>query len=164
MPIFYTSRERAFYVNAGWRKYFYGGFLFKIWGSHPVLAGLKDYEKSLGTHIEILQHGKSVMIFPEGGIPKMLDVMGGTGKVMENKAARGGVIYLAEKTRAPIVPVAISGAYRIGLGDIFSRKRTVTIEVGKPIPKINNGDYSAQAQTILDEIKQTALKNKNARS
>src|SRR3989338_3964453 len=60
MPMFYTSREWSFYKNSGWRKYFYGGFLFKLWGAHRLHSGKQDYETTLQTHIELLIAGKSL--------------------------------------------------------------------------------------------------------
>ncbi|HEY4508626.1 MAG TPA: hypothetical protein VJJ55_03145, partial [Candidatus Paceibacterota bacterium] len=50
MPFFYTSREQSFYKMSGWRQFFYGGFLFKLWGSHPLRSGTGNYEESLTTH------------------------------------------------------------------------------------------------------------------
>ena len=65
-PMFYTSREKSFYVNSGWRKIFYGGIFFKACGSYPVLAGLHDYAKSLENQIRIVNAGGNLCIYPEG--------------------------------------------------------------------------------------------------
>lgn len=153
-PIFYTSRENKFYENSGWRKHFYGGWFFKIWGAHQVYSGLKDYEKSLKNHIELLKAGKNIMVFPEGRITRdgML------------QPARGGVGYLVEKTKCLVVPVAISGAFKMTLSDFIYRRRRVVLSFGNPISqdelniilKSNFGTddnaYRSMAEYILKKV------------
>lgn len=154
-PVFYTSRERSFYINSGWRKYLYGGLLFKLWGSHPVLAGINNYEKSLSTHIELLKMGRSVCIFPEGR--KTRD-----GKIGE---AKGGVAYMAWSAGVPIVPVAISGDFQLSGKDFFLRRRRIQVSFGQPIyvqgllsPKIKPtivgevDDFRIVASKIMDIV------------
>lgn len=121
MPMFYTSREQAFYKTSGWRQFFYGGFFFKLWGSHAVLTGKKNYEESLKTHIRILEDGKSVCIFPEGR--KTLDGTVG-------REAHGGVAYLAYRTGASVVPVRIKGVFNMTLIQFLLRNRTVEVIFG----------------------------------
>ncbi len=124
MPMFYTSREQAFYRQSGWRQILYGGFLFKLWGSHALHSGKKDYEVSLQTHIKILEKGRSICIFPDGKRLPESDI--GT-------IAHGGIGYLAWRTKAPIVPVRISGAYRITPADFFLRRRSVSVAFGRSL-------------------------------
>ena len=54
----------------GITRYAYGGLVFKIFGAYPATVGIKDYEKMLMHHINILCRGHSVCIFPEGGLSK----------------------------------------------------------------------------------------------
>lgn len=122
-PMFYTSREKSFYVNSSWRRTFYGGFLFRIWGAHSVTVGINNYEKSLKTHIGIVKDGGSVLIFPEGRKTRDGNL----------QIAKGGVAYLSYATRAPIVPVAISGAFRTSFIDFFLRRRKICVTFGMPI-------------------------------
>jgi len=122
-PVFYTSREKAFYQNSGWRQFFYGGLFFKLWGAYSVLVGLHNFEKSLAVHIRILENGGSVNIFPEG--KKTRD--GNLGE------AKGGVAYLAVMTGKPIIPVFVSGVLKITCWDFLLRRRKVTVSFGKPI-------------------------------
>lgn len=123
MPMFYTSREKDFYQNCGWRKIFYGGLFFKLWGAHSVKVGLMNYKLSLQTHIEIVNHGNTVLIFPEGS----------TTKDGYLKKGKGGIAYLSHITRAPIVPVYIKGLFGLNTKDWFSRRRRVKITFGQPI-------------------------------
>ncbi len=123
MPMFYPSRERSFYKRSSWRKAFYGGILFKVWGAHRVNSGQKNYEISLATHIDLLLSGHSIFIFPEG---KKTD----DGRIQN---AHGGVIYLSEKSGAPIIPVGITGAYKLDPKSVFFRRRKVEVSFGEPI-------------------------------
>lgn len=128
MPMFYVSRETAFYLRDGKREFslkqvFYGGNFFKLWGAYPVTVGLGDYELALKHHIKILNDGRSVCIFPEGKITR-------DGFVGEGKP---GVAYLLWRTGVPVIPVAIRGDYRITLRGFLSRKRTITVSYGAPI-------------------------------
>ncbi len=125
MPFFYTSREKSFYKNSGWRQLFYGGLFFKFWGAHPIRPGLKDYEKSLETHIRLVEEGKSVLIFPEG--KKTLD-----GSVHPEKA-RGGLGFMAQKTDKFVVPVYIEGVFNLSSKLFFSRKREIKVVFLKPL-------------------------------
>jgi 1-acyl-sn-glycerol-3-phosphate acyltransferase len=124
MPIFYTSRERAFYAASGWRQMFYGGFLFKLWGAHRLMSGRQDYELSLSTHIAILARGKSLLMFPDG-------------KRVEESAigsiAHGGVGYLGWRTKAVIIPVRISGACRVSPFRALLRRYQITVTFGEPM-------------------------------
>jgi len=149
-PIFYTSREKAFYVNAGWRQVFYGGMFFKAWGAYPVNTGLNDYDASLKHQIRILRDGGSVCIFPEGGVTK-----DGT-----MRPAKGGVAHLSYATKLPIVPVRLGGTYKISLGRLFTFRRKLSISFGKPIwsaaqaPQAPSYDVCKKlAQSVMEEIK-----------
>lgn len=124
-PMFYTSREWTFYKNSSWRRYFYGGFLFKLWGAHRLQSGKHNYEVSLQTHIKLLEAGKSLCMFPDGK------------QLPENEIgtrAHGGVGYLAWRTGALVVPTRITGVYRIGMRGFLSRKRACVVAFGNPFP------------------------------
>ncbi len=122
-PIFYITREKSFYDESGVRQFFYGGLLFKLFGGYPASIGLKNYEKSLATHIEILKSGYSLCVFPEG--QKTTD-----GKLRE---AKGGVAYLAWTANVPVIPVGISGDFKLSLKEFFLRKRNIRVSFGKPV-------------------------------
>ncbi len=128
MPMFYTSREQQFYKKSGWRQMLYGGLLFTLWGSHALHSGKRDYERSLQTHITILEKGRSVCIFPDGKRLPESEIC---------SIAHGGIGYLAWKTGAPIVPVRISGAYHTTPADFFLRKRSVSVSFGLPLSRVD---------------------------
>ena len=123
-PMFYVSREKTFYDTRKLLKHiFYGGLFFELWGAYETHVGLHNYEISLNPHIKILKGGHSLSIFPEG--KKSFDGIPHEGK--------GGVAFLSHITGAPIVPVAVSGAFKTRPRDFFSFKKHLTISFGKPI-------------------------------
>ncbi|MFA6552103.1 MAG: lysophospholipid acyltransferase family protein [Candidatus Paceibacterota bacterium] len=157
MPMFYTSRERAFYKNSGWLQRFYGGWFFKIWGAHPVNSGKKNYEISLSNHVEILKYGKSICVFPEG--KKTLD-----GSLQKG---RGGVAYISDKVGSVIIPVCISNIFKMSIKDFFSRRRNIVVSFGKPLYRkdifatnkiFSIDDYKIGTAVVMSKIAE--LKNR----
>lgn len=148
MPMFYVSRPKDFYKTSGWRQIFYGGTLFKFWGSHSVISGHKDYGVSLSRHIHIIQDRHSVLIFPEGRKTT-------TGNVMIDEG-KGGVAFLAEKTELPIVPVLLTNLYKISFSDFFLRKRFVSVIFGKPV--YANDMFSKEQDNSNNYYKDTGKK------
>ena len=122
-PMFYTSREKEFYGGSGWRRHFYGGTLFRILGSYPAIVGLQDYEKALARQIQIINNGRNMCIFPEGRTTP-------NGVI---QPAKGGVVFLSYKTKTPIIPVKISGAFRFSVKKFLMRKVRLSVSFGKPI-------------------------------
>lgn len=149
-PVFYITRGRKFYSNSGWRQHFYGGILFKMWGGFPAFTGLRDYEKALCHHVEIIEDGGSLCVFPEGGITP-------DGTVQEGK---GGVAYLAYATKTPIIPVHFEGTFGMSVGDFFARRHRLRITFGKPIYvrdepglTISIKDCKIYANRVMDAIR-----------
>ncbi len=125
-PMYYVAMTKDHYQYAkfGWRRYFYGGTFFKMLGAYPAYLGMRDYQASLVNHIELLEHAKSVCIFPEGKIS--VDTL----KPTEPK---GGIAFLAEQTNTDIIPVKVSGLTEITWKNMFTFKRAkITIEY-KPL-------------------------------
>ncbi len=146
-PIFYASRSKSFYQNSGWRQHIYGGWFFKMWGSYPIFPGLKDYERSLRNHIEIINDGGSLCVFPEGKITP-------DGNIQQ---AHGGIAYLAMRTNCTVIPVGISGSYRTPAKEFFSGKRRITVSFGEPIiPSIDPGSTSGASELLAQQCKDEA--------
>jgi 1-acyl-sn-glycerol-3-phosphate acyltransferase len=121
MPMYYVSMTRDHYQTDkfGWRKYFYGGTFFKVLGAYPAYLGMRDYQASLINHIELLENGKAVCIFPEGKIGM---------ETFKPGEAKGGVGFLAEYTKTDIIPVQLKGLRNIDWFKVFTFRRP-TIEV-----------------------------------
>ena len=148
-PIFYATREKAFYDTSGWRQPFYGGVLFKAIGGYPVYVGLHDYAKSMASHEGILADGGSLCVFPEGGITP-------DGHI---QPAKGGVAYLAHTMEVPVVPVHIQGTYNLSAKDFFLRRRQLSVSFGTPVrmgkrgdPMPSLADFKAFANVVMREV------------
>lgn len=90
------------------------GSFMKWVGAFPVSRGKGDIG-AIKTALEVLSQDKVVAIFPEGR--RVLKGM--------THSAKPGVALIAEKSGAPILPVAIGGKYRL-----FAK---IPITVGEPI-------------------------------
>lgn len=121
-PLFYVSLSPEHYTHLKMR-YIAGGLIFRLWGAYPAYRGAATYEEIFKEHIRLLRHGKTVSIFPEGGITK-------TGSLGE---AKPGVARLAEITGAVIVPIHIHGAWKMTWREFFLRRRHITLTVGQPL-------------------------------
>lgn len=122
MPMYYVSLTKEHYQNErfGWRKYFYGGSLFKILGAYPVYVGMRDYQASLINHIELLENGKAVCIFPEGKMGM---------ETYRPGEAKAGIGFLAEYTNTDIIPVRLKGLRNINWFKVFFTFSRPVIEV-----------------------------------
>lgn len=88
----------------------------------PVRRGKVDRE-ALRAAEGILVGGGLLGIFPEGT----------RSRSAETQAAHSGMIFLAQRTDAPIVPVAISGTEQIFPGRFpWFRRARVRVEIGAP--------------------------------
>lgn len=126
-PIIYVTREKSFFMSKSWNKWkqiLYGGTFFRVIGAYPTYLGLKNYKLALPHHLETLKIGNNVGIFP-------------TGRRVKNKEeivkVKGGVSFLAQQSRAPIVPVLIQGLENLTLKNVFSGKMKVTVTFGNPL-------------------------------
>lgn len=104
-PIWITIplRRRVYYM--AWDKPFQIpvlGFLMRIFGAFPVRLDTVDASAQREA-IDLLERGKALVIFPEGGRTR-------SGELMQFKP---GAFRLALTFGVSIVPVAISGAYEI---------------------------------------------------
>lgn len=102
-------------------------------GFIPVERGSADAAQALEPALEALSHGEAVGLFPEGRTTRHPDQW--------PERARTGVVRLAVRSGAPVVPVAMVGAHRVlGRRRIVSRtmlnvllRPKVSVDVGAPI-------------------------------
>lgn len=121
MPMYYVSMTKDHYQDEkfGWRKYFYGGVFFKLLGAYPAYIGMRDYQASLINHIELLENGKAVCLFPEGKMGM---------ETFKPGEAKAGIGFLAEYTNTDIIPVQLKGLKNINWFKAFAFQKPV-IEV-----------------------------------
>jgi len=113
-------REVHFVAKDSLFKLWWLGPVIRFYNAFPIKRGVFDRE-AMGNALSLLQAGKSVLIFPEGG-----RVAGG-----ELGEARSGVGFLAIRSGVPVVPVYVEGTNR--LKDCFLRRTRVRVTHGKPI-------------------------------
>lgn len=118
MPMYYVSMTKDHYQDEkfGWRKHFYGGSFFRLLGAYSAYLGIRDYQASLINHIELLENGKAVCIFPEGKMGM---------ETFKPGEAKGGVGFLAEYTHTDIVPVQLKGFRNINWFKVATLQRPV---------------------------------------
>lgn len=109
-PLFYVSLDASGYRHLP-LGFLFGGFLFRIWGAYPAYRGTGNYGHSFMHHIRILSAGKTVCIFPEGGLAKP----------GAPRAVKPGVAHLAEIAQPLILPAYVSRT-----------RGRVTVTFGKP--------------------------------
>ncbi len=129
MPLFYVVREPKYYQDPyfKWRRFLYLGWVFKLLGAFPIRSGAHDYALSLKNHVQILNDGGSICIFPEG-------VLSRGGVIGE---AHGGVGYLALATGATVVPVYFGGMDTVSGKSFFSRTSSFRTLIGAPLTAVD---------------------------
>jgi len=154
LPVYLLSRTKDLYDHYGPMRHLFGGRLFWIFGTYPAIFGLSNYKEALPYHTKILEEGRTVAIFPEGGIPD--DAI---------PEARGGVGYLVMTTRAIVVPMTITGTPRQSEN---RQNQNMRVCVGKPIiPEelFNDNDQPIPetckriARLIMDKVYQPLLQS-----
>lgn len=116
------------------------GFVLKKFGVFPVNRGKGDIG-AVKTSLKILKEEKAMIMFPQG--KRMKDGTRGE--------AKPGVVMLATRARVPVIPVYISGKYRL-----FSR---VTVTYGEPIyldeyydEKLSVEKMQEISESIMDKV------------
>ncbi|MES2985776.1 MAG: lysophospholipid acyltransferase family protein [Patescibacteria group bacterium] len=140
-PMYFVAmtKDHYQYEKFGWRKYLYGGTFFKMLGAYPAYLGMRDYHASLVNHIELLEYGKSVCIFPEGKISV---------NTLKPSEPKGGIGFLAEYTMTDIIPVKLSGFERIDWFKVFTFRRPLVSIIYKPIVRIADVLEKAKTQGV----------------
>ncbi len=122
LPLIFVSREKSFYTKSS-LAFIYGGTFFSMMGAYPAYVGLNDYQQALRHHLKALDEGKNICIFPVGKKHSLTDLAN----------AKGGVSYLAQSSKLPIVPIFIDGLAKRTTRDYLTRKCKLTITVGQPV-------------------------------
>ncbi len=103
--------------------------------------------KSMNQAAERIKNGASVLIFPEG-------TRSPDGRLGQFK--KGG-FSLAVKSGCDIVPVAISGSYRIApKGSLRIKKGSFSLSIGKPISLANH--TKRKIPQLMDQVKEAMLR------
>ncbi|MET9431758.1 lysophospholipid acyltransferase family protein [Streptomyces sp. NPDC003036] len=144
-----------------WRVPLLGGALARE-GHIPVHRGDRRAARALDLAAAALDAGRVVLIYPEGGIPPRADAAEAA-----PVAFRSGLVRLAERTGAPVVPVGQAGARRVmsgggaqqlaGLLTAPARRPRLHVHVGAPLtPAGDRAARTAQAHGAVTEAWRTA--------
>jgi 1-acyl-sn-glycerol-3-phosphate acyltransferase len=116
--------KSEYWTTPGIKGLFMKGFFTGI-GAVPVRRGqARAAQAALDTALEVVESDIAFGIYPEG--TRSLD-----GRLYR---ARVGVGWLALKSRAPIVPVGITGTNEVlPVGAKFPRMKRITVRFGEPI-------------------------------
>lgn len=145
-PIFFIAAPKGRYpFKNPVKQFLYGGRFFRWLGAFSVKKGLRDYEISLKNHLNILENGHSVLVFPQGELTRVLD----------RSRVHGGVSFLSHRTGRPIIPVTLEGLTGLSLKKILTRNNKVVITYHHPV-KFQEESIK-QNGTILDKYKAFAV-------
>lgn len=133
-------------------KYAPAKWFISCLGAFPVERGAAD-RQALRTAVDLLAQGEPMLVFPEGTRQDGTEV----GEVFD------GVAYLAAKSGAAVVPIALAGTGEsMPPGVKFPRRSQVTIVVGDAVapPVAPKGrltmsgreQYSSQLREVLQQL------------
>lgn len=126
IPVFAWVLKNAGYLSVERRS---------ILSSHHIAIKIAD----------IIKNGESVLIFPEGTRTK-------TGKLGQ---FRRGSLVPALKSKAPIIPIAISGSFNIlPPGSWILNPHPVKLSLGKPLYIESEADYNKKLEKVRNAITQ----------
>lgn len=118
-----------------------GGFI-KWLGAFPIKRGKADVE-AIKTALKLLEDNEILGMFPEGTRMKK--------KAAKSVRVKPGIALIAQKSGAPIIPVAVSGSYKP-----FSK---IKITFGKPFSidldkdkKYTNSELVEISESIMSKV------------
>ncbi len=98
------------------------GIFPRLWGAIPVQRGGFD-RRAVQSSLEVLNKGEIILVAPEGT------------RNPELQHGKGGFAYLASRSGAPIIPVAIEGSpgYPVIRYSHLWRESPITVKIGRPL-------------------------------
>jgi 1-acyl-sn-glycerol-3-phosphate acyltransferase len=115
------------------------GFVLRAIGSFPVRRGEID-RRALQVALAVLAAGQPLGLFAEGHRSESGQLIRG----------RPGVAYVAQRSGAPMIPLAISGTRDARLGAFW--RRDIVIRVGAPFRATDVDAQSDDQQAVADAI------------
>ena len=119
--------------------YYLAALLFNAFPLPKREAGARDTLRYIG---ELVSHGFSILIFPEGERTQQGEI----------KAFRPGVGMMASRLAVPVVPVHLEGLDRVLHRDWrMARPGPVSVAFGKPLV-LKGQDYVALAKRVEEAV------------
>jgi 1-acyl-sn-glycerol-3-phosphate acyltransferase len=148
-PVHFMAKEELFH------KPFLGWLIRKI-NAFPVKRGVAD-RGAIRQGIDLLNQGKVLGIFPEGGRREKVE------------DAKQGAAFLAYKTGAPILPIALTGTDKVlPKGAVLPRLARIRVNIGRPLALPNQEGLDRKqlisqfSERIMEEIIKLALEGKQS--
>lgn len=141
-------RKLSFLARSGLFEPIIFGWLIRQLNAFPVKQGKGDVG-AMKQSIALLQDGKALLMFPEGGRTE-------NGKMQE---IAPGAALIVKRAKVPIVPVAIEGAFQVWPKHrALPRTGTVRMNFGKPVTlhhldsRAIVGEVDRLIRELLDEL------------
>lgn len=113
---FYMAKAEAFEVP-------FLGTLMRIYHAFPVHRETFD-RRALKFAMQLLAHGEAIVMFPEGTRNPHHELL----------QPKFGVVYLALRTGATVLPIALNGTEKVmPMGEAKLRLAPVEVRIGEPI-------------------------------
>ncbi|MBQ2897429.1 MAG: 1-acyl-sn-glycerol-3-phosphate acyltransferase [Clostridia bacterium] len=135
----FLNKELYFMAKADLFKNKFFGWFLKKFGAFPVKRGANDLG-AIKHAIHILNDGKILGIFPQGKRTDEFNV----------DDAKAGAVLIASRCKKPVIPVAISGEYKLG--------SKICINIGSPIyfgeQKLSPEELNSNTVVVMEKIKE----------
>ena len=134
-------------------------------GSIPIRRGQADRE-GLRRAFQLLEEGRTIAIFPEGGITKVSIEAAARGELTHEMhdqnvrheaqllPARPGTAYIATHSQVPLVPVAVLGTEKMAENIKHWRRTEIKVVIGRPFGPLGgeNGLRGRDKRAYLEEL------------
>lgn len=113
------------------------------WGAFPLKRGEGDV-RALRWILRKLESGEAVVLFPEG-----------TRNPGAMRRARPGVVQVALRTRAPLVPVGITGTEHLNnVGRVFNPAVKLRVRIGEPftLPALEGKPKDEELDSLTEMV------------
>lgn len=143
----YLPVRPVFMIATESQRFFFVRWFMKAFDGVPIWRGRVD-RQALNRALNVLDSGKCIAIFPEGGInPKYAEVRDDGKQIVEHNFYNSfiitrnggelthpqpGTAYIATQSQARVLPVALVGTENILMNLIRFRRTPVTIKIGEP--------------------------------
>jgi 1-acyl-sn-glycerol-3-phosphate acyltransferase len=150
-PVWFMAKAELF--QGGW------AWLMRAYHAFPVVRHSPD-RAALRRAFELLKQGSTVVLFPEGHRSEEARLL----------RAEPGAGFIARHSRAPLLPIAITGSQNVlGRASRFPRRAAVAMTFGQPfqLPERNldgsQMDHQQSADYLMSKIAQLLpLENQGA--
>lgn len=139
-PVWFMAKAELFRGSWAW--------LMRGYHAFPVIRHSPD-RTALRRAFDLLKHGSAVVLFPEGHRSEDARL----------RRAEPGAGFIARRSRAPLVPIAITGTERVlGRSRLLPRRADVEMTFGRPftLPERNldgsQMDHQQSADYLMTKI------------